>query len=133
MAWLLPEFEFCTTRGAFPAVIASSTGTRTPAPQRLHRIFWPAKAGLVANFRPQDGHANRNETSDSVSPPTVSNGAGIVTALRQPPQLTCWPIWDQPAWFSCPQKKQLNRKSMPDLTSRDVAHTRALRRVIRQI
>src|SRR5262245_61989604 len=69
-----------------PAVgLVSPLGTRTPAPQLLHRIFLPARSGFVANFRPHDGQANLNVAAGSTASPTGSLGAGTVRVIPHPP------------------------------------------------
>ena len=61
-----------------------SPGTRTPAPQPLQRIFWPAISGFVANFRRHDGHRNFNCRGGGAGSSMVSIGAGTISDLPHP-------------------------------------------------
>jgi len=85
------------------ATEAASTGKElpagplTPAPQPLHRIFWPTRARFVAKLRRQTGHANRTASPDSVSPLNGSIGAGTVATLPHRTHTTCRPMCDHSA------------------------------------
>ncbi|MGO9470393.1 MAG: hypothetical protein ACLQVF_40375 [Isosphaeraceae bacterium] len=77
-ARVLAEIALRTTRDASSTGNELPAGTLTPAPQPLHRIFWPTRDRFAAKLRPQTGHANRTASPDSVSAYTGSIGAGTV-------------------------------------------------------
>jgi hypothetical protein len=92
-----------------------------PAPQPLQRIFLPASSGFVENFRPHDGHLNRNvRGSGALFSPTVSIGTGAVIVFAHPAHVIFCPACDHPKWFTCPQALQVNGNVMRDPTSRAV-------------
>jgi len=72
-------------------------GTLTPAPQPLHRIFWPTRARFVAKLRRQTGHANRTARPDSVAALNGSIGAGTIATRPHRPHNSCRPMCDHSA------------------------------------
>jgi hypothetical protein len=77
-------------------------GTRTPAPQPLHRIFLPASSALVTNFREHAGHRN------------VTTGGGTVRVFPHPRHAIACPAWDNSAWLMNPQARQVHGMAMGD-------------------
>ena len=68
--------DACSTGNELP------TGTLTPAPHPLHRIFCPTSAGLVTKVPSQTGHANRTANfAERLILETVPVGYGTITAL----------------------------------------------------
>ena len=79
-----------------------------PAPQRLQRIFLPARSGFVANFRPHAGQANLKARAGWSGSPMVSMGAGTVAVFPQSPHVMFRPICDHSTSVTSPQAWQVN-------------------------
>jgi hypothetical protein len=103
----VPPTDLISDREDSAAKFVSPSGTRTPLPQRLQRIFWPASSGLVANFRPQDGQANLKTNARTTGASRVSIGAGTTDVFRHPPHVALCPICDHSTWSTCPQARQV--------------------------
>jgi hypothetical protein len=82
------------------AGIWAPPGTRTPAPQPLHRIFLPANSAFVEYFRPHAGQANLTIAAASPGPVAFSLGGGTFKATPQPPQATLWPTCESFVGFT---------------------------------
>ncbi len=85
-------------REGWVAVSSSPSGTRTPAPQPVQRIFLPASPAFVANFRRHAGHRNLTiKADDRSASPVVSLGAGTTQVLPHPWHSVSCPTWDHSA------------------------------------